>query len=116
MAPKGPHQPAQPYYTQGAAQYGQPGQPNPYMPGASYGQPATDPYAQHSMPDPYAMPSGQVPSQPLRSSSESLPPHARHVAGLILLLSPWTSAYRIFTLGIKCHMGCRRSRALSRDS
>ncbi len=64
MAPKGPHQPAQPYYAQGAGLYGQRGQPSPYMPGASYGQPATDPYAQHSMPDPYAMPSGQVSSQP----------------------------------------------------
>ena len=60
MAPKGPQDHAPSYYTQSAGPYGQPGQANPYMPGASYGQPANDPYAQHSMPDPYALNSGQV--------------------------------------------------------
>lgn len=60
MAPKGPPQQPQPYYPQSTGTYGQPGQANPYMSSAPYSQPVTDPYAQHSMPDPYAMNSAQV--------------------------------------------------------
>ena len=75
MAPKGPQDHAPSYYTQSAGPYGQPGQANPYMPGASYGQPANDPYAQHSMPDPYALNSGQVHS-PTRLLIQQAAPEA----------------------------------------
>ena len=75
MAPKGLQDLAPSYYTQSAGPYGQSGQANPYMPGASYGQPANDPYAQHSMPDPYALNSGQVHS-PTRLLIQQAAPEA----------------------------------------
>ncbi len=73
MAPKGPQQPAQPYYAQGTPAYGHPGQANAYMPGASYMPGPIDPYAQQSMPDPYAMGNPQVSSSPPRPSLVTMP-------------------------------------------